>query len=70
MDTNIQIGAVTYGRISVVVSIPTTLEANVRIINCLQIKVVDRPCLPIISSIAVGHLLNCVIRGDVEYMPL
>ena len=70
MDTNSQIRAVTYGRISVIVSIPATLESNIRIINCLQIEAVDRPLGPVISNIAVGQLLNCVVRGDVEYMPL
>ena len=66
MDTNILIRAVTCGRGSVVVPVPATLQSNIRIINCLQIEEVDRPCGPIISSIAVCQLLDGVIRGDVE----
>ena len=70
MDANSQIRAVTCGPGSVVVPVPASLQSNIRIINRLQIKAVDRPCDPVISSIAVGDLLNGVINGYVENMPL
>ena len=57
-------------RITVVITVPTSLKPNIRgIVHC-EIQIVQRAILPDVGTITVDFLLDVTILGDVEDVPL
>lgn len=58
------------GGVAVETTIPTGLEADVRVIHSLQIEGIDRSFPPNVGEVVVDDLGNSIVDVDVEYVPL
>ena len=82
MDADGLIGAVHRGRrlpgywgmiicgVAVEATVPASLEADIRVIHGLQVKITDWPSPPNIGGVIVDGLGDGIVDVDVEYMPL
>ena len=82
MDAHGLIGAVRGGRrlpgdrgmlvggVAVEATVPASLEADVRVIHGLQVKIVDRSWPPDIGAVIADDLADGIVGADVVYMPL
>lgn len=58
------------GGVAVETTVPASLEADIGVIHCLQIEVVDRSLSPDVGVVIVDDLAEGIVDVDVEYMPL
>lgn len=55
--------------VTVETAVPTSLEADVRVIHGLQVEVVYRSISPDVGGVIVNDLGDGIIDVDVEYVP-